>query len=266
MPRVDVQIPTSDGVSNGSLHVPDGAGPWPGVVVFPDAFGLRDTMRDMGDHLASLGYVALVPDVFYRAGDWAPFDPSHRVHRREGTRAALRPHERPHQRPGHRRRGRLRRLPAGPAGGARHRRRNHRLLHGRPHVAGGGGRHRGQDRRGRVVPRGAGRHPRRPEQPAPGGRQHPRRGLRGRLHRRPGVHRRARRTARQRADLGRRAAHYRVLPRAPRVRRAGQRALRPCAGRSALGGAARFLRRAALIRWTRDYAGAGRNVAAKAWK
>src|ERR1700761_6892123 len=76
MPRVDVQIPTSDGVSNGSLHIPDGAGPWPGVVVFPDAFGLRDTMRDMGDHLASLGYVALVPDVFYRAGDWAPFDPS----------------------------------------------------------------------------------------------------------------------------------------------------------------------------------------------
>ena len=76
MPRFDVQIPTSDGVSNGSLHVPDGAGPWPGVVVFPDAFGLRDTMRDMGDHLASLGYVALVPDVFYRAGDWAPFDPN----------------------------------------------------------------------------------------------------------------------------------------------------------------------------------------------
>jgi carboxymethylenebutenolidase len=76
MPRVDVQIPTSDGVSSGSLHVPDGAGPWPGVVVFPDAFGLRDTMRDMGDHLASLGYVALVPDVFYRAGDWAPFDPA----------------------------------------------------------------------------------------------------------------------------------------------------------------------------------------------
>src|SRR5580704_8432742 len=75
MPRVDVQIPTSDGVSNGSLHVPDGTGPWPGVVVFPDAFGLRDVMRDMGDHLASLGYVALVPDVFYRAGDWAPFDP-----------------------------------------------------------------------------------------------------------------------------------------------------------------------------------------------
>jgi carboxymethylenebutenolidase len=75
MPRTDVQIPTRDGVSSGSLHVPEGQGPWPGVVMFPDAFGLRETMREMGDHLAGLGYVVLVPDVFYREGTWAPFDP-----------------------------------------------------------------------------------------------------------------------------------------------------------------------------------------------
>lgn len=74
MPRLDVQVPTGDGVSGGSLHVPDGAGPWPGVLVYPDAFGLRDTMREMGDQLAGLGYVALIPDVFYREGAWAPFD------------------------------------------------------------------------------------------------------------------------------------------------------------------------------------------------
>jgi len=28
----------------------------------------------MGDYLASLGFDALVPDIFYRAGEWAPFD------------------------------------------------------------------------------------------------------------------------------------------------------------------------------------------------
>jgi carboxymethylenebutenolidase len=28
----------------------------------------------MGDRLAGLGYVALVPDIYYRAGEWAPFD------------------------------------------------------------------------------------------------------------------------------------------------------------------------------------------------
>ena len=28
----------------------------------------------MGDRLASMGYVALIPDIYYRAGEWAPFD------------------------------------------------------------------------------------------------------------------------------------------------------------------------------------------------
>jgi carboxymethylenebutenolidase len=28
----------------------------------------------MGDRMAGLGYVALIPDVYYRAGDWEPFD------------------------------------------------------------------------------------------------------------------------------------------------------------------------------------------------
>lgn len=74
MARIDVQIPAPDGQSNGTLHVPDGDGPWPGVVVFPDAGGARETMREVGDRLAEMGYVALVPDIFYRAGDWAPFD------------------------------------------------------------------------------------------------------------------------------------------------------------------------------------------------
>jgi carboxymethylenebutenolidase len=74
MPRVDVEIPVPDGVGNGSLHVPDGDGPWPGVLIFPDAGGLRETFREMGDRMAGLGYVALIPDVYYREGDWAPFD------------------------------------------------------------------------------------------------------------------------------------------------------------------------------------------------
>ena len=74
MSRLDVQIPAPDGTANGSLHVPDGAGPWPGVLMIPDAGGLRDTFRDMGDRLAGLGYVTLIPDIYYRGGDWAPFD------------------------------------------------------------------------------------------------------------------------------------------------------------------------------------------------
>lgn len=74
MPRLDVEIPAADGRAGGTLHVPDDAGPWPGVLVFPDAGGARETMRVMADRLASMAYVALVPDIYYRAGDWEPFD------------------------------------------------------------------------------------------------------------------------------------------------------------------------------------------------
>jgi carboxymethylenebutenolidase len=73
--RIDVEIPAPDGTARGTLHVPDGEGPWPGVLVFPDAGGYREVMRaSFGDRLAGMGYVALLPDVFYREGDWAPID------------------------------------------------------------------------------------------------------------------------------------------------------------------------------------------------
>jgi dienelactone hydrolase len=51
-PRRDVRIPAPDGHSHGTLHVPDGDGPWPGVLVFPDAGGARETFGQMGDRLA----------------------------------------------------------------------------------------------------------------------------------------------------------------------------------------------------------------------
>jgi carboxymethylenebutenolidase len=74
MTQRDVQVSTPDGTSPASLHIPDGEGPWPAVIMYPDAGGLRDTMREMGDRLAGLGYVTLIPDFYYRHGDWAPFD------------------------------------------------------------------------------------------------------------------------------------------------------------------------------------------------
>ena len=74
MARIDVQIPSPDGTCPASLHTPMGAGPWPGVLLFPDAGGARETMRVMADRLAGMGYVTLVPDVYYREGAWRPFD------------------------------------------------------------------------------------------------------------------------------------------------------------------------------------------------
>jgi carboxymethylenebutenolidase len=49
----------------GYLAVPAAApGPWPGVVVIHEAYGLTDTMRRATDQLAAHGYLALAPDLF----------------------------------------------------------------------------------------------------------------------------------------------------------------------------------------------------------
>ena len=96
MRRLDVQIPAPDGHSIGTLHLPDGDGPWPGVLVFPDAGGARETFRQMGDRLASMGYVALIPDIYYRAGERAPFNVA-TLFTDEQERTAVQPHQRAHQ-------------------------------------------------------------------------------------------------------------------------------------------------------------------------
>jgi carboxymethylenebutenolidase len=41
--------------------------------MYPDAGGARPTFREMAEKLAGYGYAVLVPDVYYRDGDWAPF-------------------------------------------------------------------------------------------------------------------------------------------------------------------------------------------------
>ncbi|HEX4016065.1 MAG TPA: dienelactone hydrolase family protein [Frankiaceae bacterium] len=73
MPQHDVTIKTADGECDASLHIPEGTGPWPGVIMYPDAASLRDIFRGMGERLAGMGYVTLVPNIYYRAGEFAPF-------------------------------------------------------------------------------------------------------------------------------------------------------------------------------------------------
>jgi carboxymethylenebutenolidase len=74
MPRASDSVTTIDGCCPVSLHTPDGEGPWPGIIMYPDAGGARPTFRAMADKLAGYGYAVLVPDVYFRDGDWAPFN------------------------------------------------------------------------------------------------------------------------------------------------------------------------------------------------
>jgi carboxymethylenebutenolidase len=61
---------------NTQIFTPDGAGPWPGAILYVDAFGVRPATESMAERLASAGYYVLLPDIFYRAQPIAPFDPA----------------------------------------------------------------------------------------------------------------------------------------------------------------------------------------------
>ena len=70
-----IEITTKDGVCPSYVHRPDGAGPWPAVLVYMDGVGIRPAMLEVGERLAESGYFALTPDLFYRSGPYAPMDP-----------------------------------------------------------------------------------------------------------------------------------------------------------------------------------------------
>ena len=74
MPNITAPVTTPDGTCTVRLFTPEGEGPWPGVVMYPDAGGVRDTFDEMAAKLADLGYAVLLPDVYYRLGDWEPID------------------------------------------------------------------------------------------------------------------------------------------------------------------------------------------------
>ena len=73
--KLDVR--THDGVMDVYLHEPParvGARPYPTILFYFDAGGVRPAMHQMAARLAAMGYRVALPNLFYRAGDFAPFD------------------------------------------------------------------------------------------------------------------------------------------------------------------------------------------------
>jgi carboxymethylenebutenolidase len=60
-----VTIKGKDGEFTGYLARP-GTGRGPGIVVIQEIFGINEVMRDIADSLASRGFFALAPDLFWR--------------------------------------------------------------------------------------------------------------------------------------------------------------------------------------------------------
>lgn len=83
----EVDIRTPDGTADAYfVHPTEGAAP--GVLVWPDIFGLRPTFRQMGRRLAESGYSVLVVNPFYRTKH-APTSPDNPDFNDPATRAAL---------------------------------------------------------------------------------------------------------------------------------------------------------------------------------
>jgi carboxymethylenebutenolidase len=70
--ETNVEVKTPDGTCD-AVFIHPATGSHPGVLIWPDAFGLRPSMRNIGKRIAAEGYSVLVPNPFYRMGK-APFD------------------------------------------------------------------------------------------------------------------------------------------------------------------------------------------------
>jgi len=69
-----VSLKVSDGSEmEAYVSMPEGKGPFPGIIVFQEAFGVNQHMRNVTDRIAKEGYVAIAPQLFHRTAGNAEF-------------------------------------------------------------------------------------------------------------------------------------------------------------------------------------------------
>src|SRR3546814_3026543 len=61
-------LPLADRHADVFIARPDSEGPWPVILFYMDAPGIRPELHDMARRLASRGYLVVLPNLFYRQG------------------------------------------------------------------------------------------------------------------------------------------------------------------------------------------------------
>ena len=65
----EVKIPVADGTIPAYQAKPEGAGPFPTVLVIQEIFGVHEHIKDVCRRFAKLGYLAVAPELYARQGD-----------------------------------------------------------------------------------------------------------------------------------------------------------------------------------------------------
>ena len=86
----NVDVKTPDGMCDAAFIHPT-TGTHPGVIIWPDAFGLRPAMVDMGKRIAAEGYSVLVPNPYYRLSKAPGIEMSGFSFQNQADMAKLRP-------------------------------------------------------------------------------------------------------------------------------------------------------------------------------
>lgn len=68
MHEFETEIRTDDGTLDAFVCHPDEGGPFPAVILYMDAPGIREELRDMARRIGTVGYYVMLPNMYYRVG------------------------------------------------------------------------------------------------------------------------------------------------------------------------------------------------------
>ncbi len=63
MREVEIGIQTADGTMDTFICHPEEGGPFPAVIMYMDAPGIREELRDMARRIGTVGYFVVLPNL-----------------------------------------------------------------------------------------------------------------------------------------------------------------------------------------------------------